>query len=67
MQSKITFLPVVEKLIKNNYLGKICIATPEYAKYTKTGGLGVMTDELSRGLADLGEEVYVITPWYEDK
>lgn len=26
-----------------------------------------MTDELSRGLADLGEEVYVITPYYEDK
>lgn len=26
-----------------------------------------MTDELSRGLAELGEEIYVITPWYEDK
>ena len=48
-------------------MGSICIATPEYGKYTKTGGLGVMTDELSRGLAQLGEEVYVITPWYEDK
>ena len=41
--------------------------TPEYGKYTKTGGLGVMTDELSTGLADLGEDVYVVTPWYEDK
>ena len=26
-----------------------------------------MTDELSTGLADLGENVIVITPWYEDK
>ena len=26
-----------------------------------------MTDELSTGLADLGENVVVITPWYEDK
>lgn len=43
------------------------IATPEYSKWTKTGGLGVMTDELSNGLKDLGETVYVITPWYEAK
>lgn len=53
--------------MQNNSLGPICIATPEYGKYTKTGGLGVMTDELSRGMAELGEEVYVITPMYEDK
>jgi len=26
-----------------------------------------MTDELSRGLADAGEDVYVVTPWYENK
>lgn len=26
-----------------------------------------MTDELCRGLVELGEEVYVITPWYEIK
>jgi len=42
-------------------------ATPEYAKWTKTGGLGVMTDELSRGLATLGEDIYVITPIYDNK
>jgi len=43
------------------------LATPEFGKWTKTGGLGVMTDELSKGLADLGEEIYVITPWYDIK
>lgn len=26
-----------------------------------------MTDELSRGLVDLGEDVYVITPIYDNK
>lgn len=26
-----------------------------------------MTDELSKGLAEIGEEVIVITPLYEDK
>lgn len=43
------------------------MATPEYGKWTKTGGLGVMTDELARGLAELGQTVYTITPWYEIK
>lgn len=26
-----------------------------------------MTDELARGLAELGEDVVVITPWYDNK
>lgn len=67
IKEKIDFYKVIKNLIDGNNLGPICIATPEYGKYTKTGGLGVMTDELSRGLAELGEEVYVITPLYEDK
>lgn len=29
------------------------------------GGLGVMVDELAIGLADLGQEVIVISPYYE--
>ena len=53
--------------MNNNKLGPIVFATPEYAKWTKTGGLGVMTDELSRGLATLGEDIYVITPIYDNK
>jgi glycogen synthase len=38
--------------------------TPEFGKWTKTGGLGVMTDELCSGLAALGEDVICITPIY---
>lgn len=41
--------------------------TAEYGKYTKVGGLGVMIDELSTSLADLGEKIVIITPWYEDR
>lgn len=67
IEEKLEFFKPIKSLIEGNTLGSICIATPEYGKYTKTGGLGVMTDELSRGLAELGETVYVVTPLYEDK
>lgn len=57
----------IKEIVDSNKLGPIVFATPEYAKWTKTGGLGVMTDELSRGLATLGEDIYVITPIYDNK
>lgn len=38
---------------------------PELGKWTTTGGLGVMVDELTCELAKMGEDVYVISPYYE--
>jgi starch synthase len=48
-----------------NKLGPIIFATPELGRWSTVGGLGVMVDELSIGLADLGQEVIVISPYYE--
>jgi starch synthase len=39
--------------------------TPELGRWSTVGGLGVMVDELSIGLVDLGQEVIVISPYYE--
>ena len=46
-------------------MGPIVFCTPELGKWSTVGGLGVMVDELSVGLADLGQDVYVISPYYE--
>ena len=48
-----------------NKLGPIVFCTPELGRWSTVGGLGVMVDELSIGLADLGQEVIVISPYYE--
>lgn len=45
-------------------LGPIVFMTPELGKWSTVGGLGVMVDELSVGLADLGQEVIVVSPYY---
>lgn len=45
-------------------LGPIVFATPELGKWSTVGGLGVMVDELSVGIAELGQEVIVISPYY---
>ena len=39
--------------------------TPELGRWSTAGGLGVMVDELSVGLAKLGQEVIVISPYYD--
>lgn len=38
--------------------------TPELGKWSTVGGLGVMVDELTIGLAALGVDVHVISPFY---
>ena len=48
-----------------NRMGPIVFCTPELGRWSTVGGLGVMVDELSIGLADLGQEVIVISPYYE--
>lgn len=50
---------------ESNILGPIVFCTPELGRWSTVGGLGVMVDELSIGLADLGQDVYVISPYYE--
>lgn len=46
-------------------MGPIVFATPELGRWSTVGGLGVMVDELSLGLVKLGQEVIVISPYYD--
>lgn len=58
-------LTVLDRLIVENKLGPIAFITPEIGKWSTVGGLGVMVDELSKELAKIGEEVIVVSPYYE--
>ena len=49
---------------KSNKLGPLVFLTAELGRFSTAGGLGVMVDELTKGLAGLGLEVYVISPYY---
>ena len=55
---------VAEKTFNDNLLGPICFVTPELGRWSTIGGLGVMVDELSQGLNELGQEVIMISPYY---
>ena len=48
-------------------LGPIVFVTWELAPWFKIGGLSVMVDELTRSLANLNEDIYVIVPYYQFK
>lgn len=52
-------------IILKNKLGPIVFITPELGRWSTVGGLGVMVDELSQGLASEGREVIMITPYYD--
>jgi len=54
-----------QSIFDSNKLGPIVFCTPELGRWSTVGGLGVMVDELSIGLADLGQEIIVISPYYE--
>ena len=59
-------LPVeAEKILSQNVLGPICFVTPELGRWSTVGGLGVMVDELSQGLNTLGQDVIMISPYYD--
>lgn len=45
-------------------LGPLVFITAELGRFSTAGGLGVMVDELTKGLANLGLDVYVISPYY---
>jgi hypothetical protein len=55
----------LELLMKSNEIGPICFVTPELGRWSTVGGLGVMVDELSQGLVQLGQNVIIISPYYE--
>lgn len=54
-----------KSVVESNKLGPIVFCAPELGRWSTVGGLGVMVDELSIGLAALGQDVYVISPYYE--
>jgi len=57
-----------EGFYNSNILGPICFITPEVGdpgKWTAIGGLGMMVNELAQGLASIGQEVIIISPYYD--
>ena len=56
-----------EIIFKSNLLGPICFITPEIGeqgKWNSIGGLGKMVDELTQALASLGQEIIIISPYF---
>ena len=56
-----------ENIFNSNKLGPICFITPEIGeqgKWNSIGGLGNMVYELTQGLASLGQEMIIISPYY---
>ena len=53
-----------ENIFNSNVIGPICFVTPELGRWSTVGGLGIMVDELSQGLQALGQEVIMISPYY---
>ena len=43
----------------------IAFATPELGRWSTVGGIGVMVKDLAEGLAKLGQEVVIVTPFYK--
>ena len=55
---------IINRIINMNKLGNICFITPEIGRWSSIGGLGVMVDELTQGLAALDQEIIIISPYY---
>lgn len=60
-----TIFDYAKVILEYNKLGPIAFITPELGRWSTMGGLGVMVDELSQGLVNLGEEIICISPYYE--
>ena len=58
-------LGAARTVYETNKMGPILFCTPELGRWSTVGGLGVMVDELSVGLAQLGQEIIVISPYYD--
>lgn len=65
--ASLSIKPAIEckRLLASNSLGPIVFCSPELGRWSTVGGLGVMVDELSVGLANLGQDVTVISPYYD--
>ncbi len=55
---------IAEQILESSKIGTIAFCTPELGRWSTVGGLGVMVDELSQGLAALGERVIMVSPYY---
>lgn len=55
---------IAEGILNSNKMGPIVFVTPEYGNYSKVGGIAVMVNDLCKVLASFGEEVIVVTPYY---
>ena len=53
-----------KNIFDSNILGPICFVTPELGRWSTVGGLGVMVDELSQGLNSIGQDIIMISPYY---
>ena len=56
-----------EKLYSSNILGPLCFITPEIGdrgQLNSIGGLGKKLDELTQSLTWLGQEIIIISPYY---
>ena len=53
-----------EIIFNSNLIGPICFVTPELGRWSSVGELGIMVDELSQGLASIGQEIIMISPYY---
>lgn len=59
------FMIMARSLVsRTTKLGPLVFLTAELGRFSTAGGLGVMVDELTQGLAALGLDVYVISPYY---
>lgn len=54
-----------DRLYKDNKIGPIVFVTPELGRWTSVGKLGKTVDELTQGLRALGQEIVVISPYYQ--
>ncbi|EDR28925.1 starch synthase, putative [Entamoeba dispar SAW760] len=50
--------------LEKNKLGTIVFVTPELGRFSTIGGIGVLINELTKTMAELGCEVVVISPYY---
>ena len=57
-------IETAKNIFDSNILGPICFVTPELGRWSTVGGLGVMVDELSQGLNAIGQEIIMISPYY---
>lgn len=55
----------LEMFTKENFIGMVAFATPELGRWSTVGGIGVMVQDLAQGLAKLGQEVVIVTPFYK--